>query len=138
MDWLAEKSEQERDCSMKKAMSSSEKMKKKYNEKRVSLMNRRREIVNERQREKQEKEVKAALRKAEAYNNLLQKNVMAWITEEQANLGITTIIAKDKLNVIEAQLQFFKHVILSDRKCPYTYFTKSEEKNLLGSSCLKS
>ena len=126
MDWLAEKSEQDRDCLMKKAMSSSEKMKKKYNEKRVSLMNRRREIVNERQREKQEKEVKAALRKAEAYNNLLQKNVMAWITEEQANLGITIIIDKDKLNVIEAQLQFFKHVILSDRKCPYTYFTKSE------------
>ena len=40
-------------------------------------------------------DVNASLKKAETYNTLLQKNVMAWITEEQANEGIVTIEEKD-------------------------------------------
>ena len=111
MPWLKEKSDQEKEKLMEQCRKTSDKMKERYNERRASLL----------------QTAKLALKKVEVLNTLVRLKVMSWITEDQANSGIVLFEDKDKLEIIDAQLQLFKHVILSDRKCPFTFFTKSEK-----------
>ena len=72
-------------------------------------------------------EAKAASKKTTAVNALLENGVMAWISVEIATKNIETIDESKRLAVIDAQLMFYKHVILSGRKCHHTLFTKSSK-----------
>ena len=125
--WLNMMSEKERDDLLNKSRKLSDEMKIKYNERRESVFKRKKEIVQERQNLKKELESKAPSKKTTAVNALLENGVMAWISVEIATKNIETIDESKRLAVIDAQLMFYKHVLLSGRKCHHTLFTKSSK-----------
>ena len=68
-----------------------------------------------------------ALRKAESVNELVRLNITAWLSVKEARDKIVQIKDGNKIEIVNAQLQFYKNVMLAGRKSvPYFFFTKSK------------
>jgi len=125
-EWLTSKSVSEKEELMKTAREKYDMMKLKYAERRKNLYLRKEEILFERQNIKKISEAKAAVKKTDAVNNLIKHGVTAWISVSEARDKIKSIEVNKQAAVITAQLNFYKNVLLSDRKAPFHYFTKSK------------
>ena len=99
--------------------------KRKFDERKKVLKEKKFEMVIKKQNELKEKEIKAGQKKVEAVNELVTLGIQAWLSEEQVEDNLVDIPdEEDKVKVLLAQLNFYKHVI--SVKCPAHLFYKTK------------
>ena len=77
-------------------------------------------------------EEKRVNKKVKAVNDIVNLNVTAWLNKEEATEKFSVLDDNLKQEVIEAQLSFYRDVLLCERKTPRVMFTKSEGGKKLG------
>ena len=76
---------------------------------------------------KKQSDQKTVIKKTDAVNRLFELNVRAWIREKEVDDNIVLIEGdRNKMDVVLAQLAYFKHVVLANRKYEMEFFTKSK------------
>ena len=100
-------------------------MKKKYDERKKALKQKKLEMVLKKQNDLKEKEMKADQKKLEAVNKLVTLGIRAWLSADEAIENLETIDDEsEKRSAILAQLAFYKYVI--NLKCPANLYAKTK------------
>ena len=125
--WFDQKSEVERRMLIEKAMRRSSKMHVKYKDRKDVLRKRKLEILHEHVAAKELLEKKLVHKKVKAVDELKRLNITSWLSKQEAREKFASVEEKSKQSVIEAQLNFYRDVLLCERKTPTTMFTKTEK-----------
>ena len=101
--------------------------KERLKKKKEHLKERKRELLEAKHEMKKQSDQKTVIKKTDAVNRLFELNARAWITEKVVDDNIMLIEGdRNKMDVVLAQLAYFKHVVLANRKYEMEIFTKSK------------
>ena len=77
---------------------------------------------------KKQSDQKTVIKKTDAVNRLFELNVRAWITEKEVDDNIVLIEGdRNKMDVVLAQLAYFKHVVLANRKYEMEFLLQNQK-----------
>ena len=117
-DWLHQKSDTEKVEIMQEARKKVNAPMERLNTKGNILEERKLSILKSKQEIKKSQEDKSAMKQTETVNRIFSLNVRAWIEEEEVDDNISFINGnKSNLRVLYAQLDYYKNVVLKNRKC---------------------
>ena len=131
-DWFHQKSDEEKKVLMKEVKEKVAQAKERLRSKKLKLEERKAELLIEKQKETQEMELKKAQKKNCAVKKLIDLGVMAWISEDEAENEIQKYTDEKMLiEILYAQIGYYREIILAERKLKREYFTKSKNGVLL-------
>ena len=100
-------------------------MREKYRERQSQLVSLKEKRLIAKQEEKKEMEEKAAAKKLSVVNNLIQTGHKVWLDEKESEENIADIESeKDRCEILEMQIQFYKNVL--NVKCANSLFYKTK------------
>lgn len=125
--WIESKTEEERNEIFDKARRMAPEMRLLYEERKKNLIDTKERRLKAKQEQKRESEEKSAAKKAECVNNLIKAGEKVWLSESEADEKIKNIEVRNRPQVIELQLAFYKNVL--GVKCQNSLYYKTKMEN---------